>query len=154
MSTYGTHIQCDTINGVAVSSFSGSQNLESVLTTGNSANLKDINQVQTLRAVDVEVLGKVETVKTDTEALSVEDANGNAVFEAQYSLANSRSEILMYTLPTAHPAPSNIMVWSNGGLLQIGDAIPIVDPGIPGRIWNDGGTLKVSAAAAPAPAGV
>ena len=154
MSTYGSNITCSSINGVPVSNFQDAQNLQSVLETGNSANLNDINQVQTLRAVDVEALAKVDTVKMEAEILEVEDASANTVLEASYSQANSESDLYIYSLPTTAPSGGGasvpFKVWSNGGLLQIGDAIPVVDPGIPGRIWNDGGTLKVSVAGAPA----
>jgi len=154
MSTYGTHIQCDTINGVAVSSFSGSQNLESVLTTGNSANLQDINQVSTLRAVEVEVLGKVDTVQMETEILEVEDANANTVLEAGYNQANSESDLYVYSLPTVKPTGAGASVpfkcWNNSTFLVQGGTIPTTDPNIEGRIYVDANNfLKVSAAAAP-----
>ena len=158
MSTYGTHIQCDTINGVPVSNFSGAQNLESVLTTGNSANLNDINQVSTLRAVNVEVLGKVDTVKTETEILEVEDASANTILEASYSQTNSESDLYIYSLPTTAPSGGGASVpfkcWNNSTFLVQGGTIPTTDPNIEGRIYVDANNfLKVSAAAAPAPAG-
>jgi hypothetical protein len=157
MSTYGTHIQCDTINGVPVSNFSGAQNLESVLTTGNSANLNDINQVSTLRAVNVEVLGKVDTVKTETEILEVEDASANTILEASYSQTNSESDLYIYSLPTTAPSGGGASVpfkcWNNSTFLVQGGTIPTTDPNIEGRIYVDANNfLKVSAAAAPAPA--
>jgi hypothetical protein len=156
MSTYGTHIQCDTINGRSVASFQDAQDLESVLATGNNANLKDINQVGTLRAVNIELTAKVDTVKMETEILEVEDENGNSIIEASFSLANSESDVYLYSLPTQAPSGGGVSVpfkvWSNGGLLQLGDAIPTSDPGIGGRIWCDPGAnfvLKVSQTAAP-----
>ena len=157
MSTYGTHIQCDTINGVPVSSFSGSQNLESVLTTGNSANLNDINQVQTLRAVDVEALAKVDTVKMETEILEVEDASANSILEASYNQGNSESDLYIYSLPSVKPTGGGASVpfkcWNNSTFLVQGGTIPTTDPNIEGRIYVDANNfLKVSAAAAPAPA--
>ena len=148
MSTYGSDISCSSINGIPVGNFQDAQDLNSVLATGNSANLQDINQVQTLRGVDVEVLGKVDTVKCEAEILEVEDANANTVLEASYSQANSESDLYIYSLPVSAPTGGSasvpFKVWSNGGLLQIGDAIPTSDPLVAGRIWNNGGVLNVS----------
>lgn len=148
MSTYGSNITCASINGIPVGNFQDAQNLESVLTTGNDANLNDINQVQTLRCVDVEVLAKVDTVKMETEILEVEDASANTVMEASYNQANSESDLYLYSLPTTAPsgvgASVPFKVWSNSGLLQIGDAIPTSDPLVAGRIWNNSGVLNVS----------
>ena len=148
MSTYGSDISCSSINGIPVGNFQDAQDLNSVLATGNSANLQDINQVQTLRGVDVEVLGKVDTVKCEAEILEVEDASANTVLEASYSQANGESDVYLYSLPTTAPtggaASVPFKVWSNGGLLQIGDAIPTSDPLVAGRIWNNGGVLNVS----------
>ena len=154
MSTFGTNLSCSSINGIPVASFSGAQNLQSVLQTGNNANLQDINQVQTLRAVDVEALSKVDTVKVNTEILEVEDANANSVIEASYSQANSESDLYIYSLPLYAPtgggASVPFKVWSNSGLLQIGNAIPVGDIGVTGRIYQENGFLKISQSGAPA----
>lgn len=154
MSTYGSNITCTSINGIPVASFSGSQNLQSVLQTGNSANLNDIDQVSTLRAVAVEVLGKVDTVQMETEILEVEDASANSVMVAGYNQANSESDLYIYSLPLYAPtgggASVPFKVWSNSGLLQIGNAIPVGDIGVTGRIYQENGFLKISQSGAPA----
>jgi len=141
MSTFGTNLSCSSINGIPVASFSGAQNLQSVLQTGNNANLQDINQVQTLRAVDVEVLGKVDTVKMEAEILEVEDASANSVLEASYSQANSETDLYIYSLPLVQPTGAGASVpfkcWNNSTFLVQGGSIPTVDPLVAGRIWSD-----------------
>ena len=154
MSTYGSDITCTSINGIPVSSFSGSQNLESVLLTGNDANLNDINQVGTLRAVNIELTTKVDTVKMETEILDIEDANGNSIIEASFSLANSESDVYLYSLPTVKPVGAGASVpskcWNNSTFLVQGGTIPTTDPGTIGRIYQDAsGYLRISTGAAP-----
>ena len=156
MSTYGSDISCTSINGIPVSSFSGAQNLNSVLATGNTANLQDIDQVGTLRAVNIEATTKIDTVKMETEILDVEDANGNSIIEASFSLANSESDVYLYSLPTVKPVGAGASVpskcWNNSTFLVQGNAIPTTDPGVQGRIWCDttaNYVLKVSQTAAP-----
>lgn len=157
MSTYGSNITCTSINGIPVSGFQDAQDLQSVLQTGNNANLQDINQVQTLRAVDVEALAKVDTVKMAAEILNVEDASDNTVLEASYNQANSESDLYIYSLPSVKPTGGGASVpfkcWNNSTFLVQGGTIPTTDPNIEGRIYVDANNfLKVSAAAAPAPA--
>ena len=152
MSTYGSDITCSSINGIPVGNFQDAQDLNSVLSTGNDANLQDINQVQTVRCVDVEVLGKIDSVKTETEILEVEDAAGNSIIEASYSQANSESDLYVYSLPTVQPTGGAASVpfkcWNNSTFLVQGGTIPSSDPGTIGRIYQDSsGYLRISTGA-------
>ena len=154
MSTYGSDITCTSINGIPVSGFQDAQNLDSVLATGNSANLQDIDQVSTLRAVNIEATTKIESTKIEAEILEVEDASANTVLEASYSQANSETDLYIYSLPVTEPvgggASAKSKCWNNSNFLVQGGTIPEVDPNIQGRIWADptaGYVLKISQSA-------